>query len=141
MAWLIMSRADYPDDCDDLGALWLYRQAVENAICGKRGQAFMRDLRSALTTMPCQELASGALISAEGVCAMGAVAIHRGIDRDVLAKVNPHDWKAVGKLLDIAPSMVREVAFVNDDEWFENRTGTGRFNRMLDWAYENTANG
>lgn len=73
-----MSRSGYSDDDDDDGGsrLNLWRGAVERAIKGKRGQAFLRELGAALDAMPDKRLTTGeleagmetALFSGSGSC-------------------------------------------------------------------------
>ena len=53
-----MSRSGYSDDYEGLG---LYRQTVENALRGKRGQAFLRELLEALDALDEKKLIEGYL--------------------------------------------------------------------------------
>ena len=68
-----MSRADYTDDVDSAWAFIRYRGAVKSAICGARGQAFLREMLAALDTVADGRLISGALEENGSVCAIGAV--------------------------------------------------------------------
>jgi hypothetical protein len=55
-----MSRSGYTDDYgdDDPLALGRWRSAVNNAIRGKRGQAFLHDLAATLDAMPEKKLSA-----------------------------------------------------------------------------------
>lgn len=78
-----MSRSGYSDDCEHLE---LWRQAVERAIAGKRGQAFLRELVAALDSLADRRLISGALEEQGAVCAIGSVGLARGIE---MASLDP----------------------------------------------------
>jgi hypothetical protein len=54
-----MSRSGYSDGWDN--SVYLWRGAVNSAVNGKRGQAFLRDLRDALEAKPEKTLVKGAL--------------------------------------------------------------------------------
>lgn len=127
-----MSRSGYSDDCENV-ALW--RRAVENAINGKRGQAFLREMAAALDAMPEKRLVRSALVCPEGVCAMGAVAVARGIDT---AGVDAEEPFEVSHLFDIARVLAAEIAFENDDDFHMHRDETpeARWRRMRAWVAE-----
>lgn len=134
-----MSRSgyiDYDDDAEYSNAGELYRAAVDSALYGKRGQAFLRELVHALDALPRKALVADALVTADGaVCALGAVAVARGIEA---AGLDPEDADAVAGVMGIAPSLAREVAYQNDESfwWFREakETETERFKRMRKWA-------
>jgi len=73
-----MSRSGYSDDCDGT-ELNLYRGAVESAIRGKRGQAFLRELLADMDAMPVKELIVGRLEYDGAYCALGVVGHARGL--------------------------------------------------------------
>lgn len=131
-----MSRSGYVDDYD-CEHFALYRGTVDRAIAGQRGQAFLRDLVSALETMPVKQLAADVLVSDAGVCAMGAVAVRRGVSASTLQQVDEYDPRDVGHLFDIAPQLAAEIAFENDGESGPAMTDAERYDRMLDWARRN----
>jgi hypothetical protein len=128
-----MSRSGYSDDCEDI---WLYRRAVENAIKGKRGQAFLRELLTALDALPQPRLIENDLQDADGeVCAIGSVGLARGAD---MKKVDPEDPDSVADAFGIARCMAAEIEFVNDDDFgFSNETPEQRFTRVRKWVVEN----
>lgn len=126
-----MSRSNYSDECEHLG---LYRNTVRRSINGARGQAFLRELRDALIAMPDKRLTADAFTTETSCCAMGAVALARGIDRDQLAYVNTYDADDAAKLLGISHALAAEIAFENDDEWGRGMTDAERYGHMLAWA-------
>lgn len=133
-----MSRSGYTDDPD--GFIWLYRRAVENAIGGKRGQEFLRDLIAALDALPNKRLIADYLESDGEVCAIGAVGVLRGVN---MSGVDPSDSHQVAKLFGIASCMAAEIVFENDElcggaYWVTNdETPEARWQRMRDWATQN----
>lgn len=126
-----MSRSGYSDDCENIE---LYRRAVDNAIRGKRGQSFLREMAAALDTMPTKELIAEELVRPDGqACAIGAVALARGID---VVDLDAHDGRIVGEIFGIASSLAAEIAYMND-EWPHNETPAQRWTRMREWVEEN----
>jgi hypothetical protein len=63
-----MSRSGYSDDCDDQWRHIMWWGAVTSSIRGKRGQAFLREMRDALDAMPEKRLAPDALVRGGEVC-------------------------------------------------------------------------
>lgn len=123
-----MSRHGYIEsDGDDPLAEGRWRGAVRSALRGKRGQAFFRELIEALDAMPEKALAPRSFTRDGEVCALGAVALKRGIDVSEF-ELPPEDedsWDdeinhdALGEKFGVASVMVREVMYENDecDQW------------------------
>ncbi len=113
-----MSRSGYTDDLDDQWSLIRWRGAVNSALRGKRGQAFLRELLTALDAMPEKRLASDSLVTADGeFCTLGVVGKARGVNLDAL---DAEDWEQVAKAFGLAEAMVREIVYENDEyvnEW------------------------
>lgn len=111
-----MSRSGYMDDYDDQWRLICYRGAVKSAIRGKRGQAFLREMRDALDALPEPKLCEHDLQRSDGMCcAIGAVGKARGIN---MVGMDPDSMTEDGKLskmFDIADSMIREIEWENDE--------------------------
>lgn len=129
-----MSRSGYSDDCEDI---WLYRQAVDRAINGKRGQAFFTDLVEALDAMPEKRLITSAFSTPDGCCALGVLGRHKGVDLSDLEHEEEHvNHRAVAKRFNIAKSLSAEVQFMND-EWDSPETPEQRWQRMRRWAASN----
>lgn len=127
-----MSRSGY-SDCLDSGELNLWRGAVDRAIKGRRGQAFLREMLAALDAMPTKRLIENDLVRFDGeVCAMGAVAKARGCD---LSNVVDDDPESVARAFGIARALAAEIAFENDDDFsYTAETPEARWSRMRAWA-------
>jgi len=130
-----MSRSQYSDDCTDW-SLICWQGAVKSAIRGKRGQAFLKEMLDALDAMPEKALIEGALQTESGdVCAMGAVALKRGLD---VKNVDPEDRQQVAETFGISPTMAAEIAYENDDDYgYTRETPQQRWSRMRKWVIEN----
>lgn len=109
-----VGRSGYTDDWPDDNAGWLWRGAVRSAIRGRRGQAFLRELRAALDAMPVKRLIEGELEQDGEVCAIGAVGRARGMD---MSKIYVDDRDVVAAAFGIAPALVAELEFYNDDDF------------------------
>lgn len=126
-----MSRSGYSEDGDNPG---LWRGAVERAITGRRGQAFLREMAAALDAMPVKELITEAVVKdSEHVCAIGAVALARKID---ISGLDIDDGDAVGRVFGIARALACEIAFENDEQWAPHETPASRWLRMRQWVRE-----
>lgn len=133
-----MNRSGYDEDygCDDPLALVRYRQAVAKALKGKRGQAFLKEMLTAMDAMPEKQLVESELETPTGaVCAIGSVGKKRGVD---MTKLDPEDAAGVAATFGIAESMAREIVFENDGAWaYWNETPEQRFARMRNWIVGN----
>ena len=110
-----MSRHGYHDDCDNEWASICYRGAVASAIRGKRGQAFLRELRDALDAMPVKRLIAQQLENAAGeVCALGCAGKARGLSME---GIDVTDGEVLGKMFGIAEALAREIEYENDEVW------------------------
>lgn len=109
-----MSRSGYTDDCDNL-ALW--RQAVQRAIKGKRGQATLRELLEALDAMPDKRLYRGNFTTADGeFCTLGVLGAKRGVKMDDLGdEEDGSDPDLVGERFGIAKALAAEIMYENDE--------------------------
>lgn len=106
-----MSRSGYSDELDPL-ELGKWRGQVASAIRGRRGQAFLREMLSALEVLPEKRLIAHDLINDGEVCAIGAVAVARGTD---VTGIDPDDGDAVGQAFGIAHQLAQEIAYLNDE--------------------------
>ena len=137
-----MSRSGYSDDCENIG---LWRAAVSRATYGKRGQALLREMAAALDAMPVKELITGDVVRDDGhVCAIGSVALARGLD---VSKLDVHDGEDVAKAFGVARALACEIAYENDecgDRWGTDENGNHvrlppetpaqRWTRMRAWV-------
>lgn len=107
-----MSRSGYSDEGDQW-AMICWRGAVESAIRGKRGQAFLKEFRTALDAMPVKKLYEHELQTTDGhSCALGAVGKARGID---MVGWDPEHHSKLADTFNIADALVREIEFMNDE--------------------------
>jgi hypothetical protein len=124
-----MGRSGYSEDCENLQ---LWRGAVKRAIRGKRGSAFLKELIAALDALPEKKLIDHELIRDGEVCAIGSVGLLRGID---MTKLNVEDPDQIAKAFGIAPALVQEIEFMNDDDFGYRNTDDGkRWQAMREWA-------
>ena len=138
-----MSRSNYSDDgWDSREEQWryiCYRGAVNSAIKGKQGQAFLKEMLAALDAMPEKKLIAHELELDGQYCAMGVVGKNRGLD---LNTVDAQEAEQVAKLFGLSEAMVREIAFMNDDEfcYFCESPEENRWRDMRKWIVENITN-
>jgi len=126
-----MSRSGYSDDSYDYDqwAMICWRGAVASAFKGARGQAFLKEMLAALDALPEPKLIAEDLEAKGLVCAIGAVGKARGVD---MSKLDPEDRETVAGVFGIAPAMVAEIVYTNDD-WVRE-TPEERFIRMRQWT-------
>ena len=108
-----------------------FRGAVNSAIKGKRGQAFLRELLAAMDAMPEKKLIAHDLEAGGQFCALGVVGHARGID---MAKINADEPDEVAQAFGIAEAMCQEIAYMNDDGYYHNEPPEQRFRRMRAWV-------
>lgn len=135
-----MSRSGYSDDYEGVN---LWRGAVNRAIKGKRGQRMLRELLAALDAMPDKTLAADSLVTTDGeYCTLGVLGAVRGLD---LKSIDPEDSDAVARAFGVAPALVREVVYENDEsedgchcvagKWtYQAETPAERWTRMRKWV-------
>jgi len=124
-----MSRSGYSEDCDGR-ELTMWRGAVNSAITGRRGQAFLREMLAAMDAMPVKRLIAHDLVKDGEVCAIGSVAVARGVD---VSDLDPENSEGIAEHMGIADAMVREIAFINDND---HETPEQRFQRVYLWVKE-----
>lgn len=140
-----MSRSGYSDDCDGW-SLICWRGAVKSAIRGKRGQAFLVELRDALDAMPDKRLVTDTLEADGQFCTLGALGAKRGLD---MTKIDAHDRESVAQAFGIAEAMAAEIVYENDEnpgEFVQEADGRWkllsdtpeqRWRRMRAWVESN----
>jgi hypothetical protein len=127
-----MSRSGYIDDMDDRWAFICWRGAVNSAIKGRRGQAFLKEMLAALDALPEKKLIAKKLEEDGAVCAIGAVGKTRGID---MTEIDPEDKEQIAAAFGISPAMAAEIAFMNDEAWgyYGGLSHEARFMKMREW--------
>jgi hypothetical protein len=117
-----MSRSGYTDDGCNGWDLVRWRGAVASAIRGARGQALLREMATALDSMPEKRLIANELERDGTVCALGCVGLARGID---MSATDPEDYEQVAELFGISQALAREIECVNDEAymWRIDRRG------------------
>lgn len=132
-----MSRSGYCDDWDDQWGLILWRGAVNSAIKGKRGQAFLKEMLGAMDAMAEKKLIAGELEEDGEVCAIGSVGKARGINMD---GIDPVDSEEVAAIFGISNALAREVVYMNDEGTSVSETPERRFERMREWIVRHITN-
>lgn len=127
-----MSRSGYSDDCDfDHWAHICWRGAVASAIRGKKGQAFLRELRDALDEMPEKRLIAEELVQEGEACALGVVALRRGID---VTEIDAYDHYSIHVPFGISNALAREIIWENDESWPRPKTPEERWRKVRWWV-------
>jgi hypothetical protein len=127
-----MSRSGYSDDCEQWDLI-RWRGAVKSAILGKRGQAFLNEMLTALDAMPDKRLVKNELDQSGQVCAIGSVGKARGLD---MSGIDPEDRETVANVFGISPAMAAEIVYENDEGvgYWTDETPERRFERMRAWV-------
>ncbi len=129
-----MGRSGYSEDCDGW-ELIMWRGAVASAIRGRRGQSFLRTLIQALDALPDKRLIADDLVNDGEVCAIGSVGVLHGLD---MSKLDPENHEQLADTFDIAPALVQEIEFVNDDDYgWPKPSPEKRFEYVRKWAEKN----
>lgn len=108
-----------------------WRGAVASAIRGKRGQAFLRELLVALEAMPDKRLITEDLVCEGEVCALGALGRARKLE---MSRIDPEDYDGIADAFDIAPALVREIEWENDECGSSRETPEERWIRVRAWV-------
>lgn len=134
-----MSRSGYSEDCDG-SALNLWRGAVNSAINGKRGQAFLRETLAALDVMPDKRLTTDSLHEpATGeFCTLGAVGAARGMD---MRPLEFSERRPIARAFGISEALAAEIMFENDEGDYyggasHETMSQERWRRMRAWVAE-----
>ena len=127
-----MNRSRYCDEVDQ----WSFIRrcgAVKSAIKGKRGQAFLKELRDSLDAMSHKALGAESLSADDEFCAFGVVGARRGIPME---NIDAYDYYAVAYIFGISATLAQEIMFENN--WgAREETGEMRWERMRAWVDSN----
>lgn len=132
-----MGRSGYSEDCDGW-ELIRWRGAVASAIRGKRGQAFLHELIAALDALPEKRLIAHQLEADGQVCALGSVGKTRQLD---MSTIDPCETDEVAAKFGISEALVKEIAFINDNDFGYNQSPEERFAEVRKWAVGHTRQG
>lgn len=130
-------RSGYSDELDER-ELAMWRGRVASATRGRRGQKLLRDMLAALDAMPNKRLIPSELVEGNDVCLLGACGIYRGVAE--LDKLYPEDHQRLGATFDVAPCLIAEVEYINDEagsNWPVKETPEQRYERARRWVAEN----
>jgi len=134
-----VSRSGYSDDIDNW-ELIKYRGQVASAIRGKRGQKLLEDLLKALDSLPEPKLIPNSLEVDSEYCSLGAVGKFRGLDLSQYIGLDPEDiedcTEQLATTFNIAPQLIREIEFINDELGMHDETPEKRFQRVRNWVIE-----
>lgn len=111
-----MSRSGYSDDHDNWSFI-RWRGAVNSAIKGKRGQAFLRELAAALRAFPQQKLIKNEMEHPLGgeFCTLGVLGQKLGLDMLSEDGLDVEDTTTLAKTFDVAEALIKEIVHENDD--------------------------
>ena len=132
-----MDRHGYSDEYEQPG-YGMYRGRVASAMRGKRGQRLLRELLAALDAMPDKRLIKDEFVLHGQACALGVVALSRGIPDP--EKIDSEDHEYLAELFDVATCMVQEIQYLNDERvWSRDPIDAlvERFERVREWVSEN----
>lgn len=131
-----MSRSGYTEDDgdEDQWATIRWRGAVASAMRGKRGQAFLSEVLTAMDALPEKKLVSMELEHNGAVCAIGSVGKARGID---MSGIDVEDYSRVASIFGINEKLAQEIMWMNDDAGPWKETDEQRFERMRKWVERN----
>lgn len=128
-----MSRSGYSDEIDDQLEYGRWRGRVASAIRGKRGQAMLRELRDALDALPEKRLVAGVLKDEDGCCCTAGVILDaKGVPDLVNREGDDHDW--IAQKLNVAPCVIQEIEWENDEDCYTAETPEQRWVRMREWV-------
>jgi hypothetical protein len=124
-----MSRSGYSNDIDNWDLI-RWRGQVASAIRGKRGQAILREILTALDAMPEKALVTSEYETVDGeVCTLGALGKARGIE---MLAFDSDDYDGWANTFGMAHQLVQEITYLNDEGSY-NETPEHRWTRMRDW--------
>lgn len=151
-------RIGYSEEEDYPGQFGLWQGNCQRSLKGKAGQAILRELEAALLALPSKRLIAGNLVDAHGeVCAIGALAEHRGEITDDMIGQGEYDMEEVGIALGMPRLVAWKVVEMNDLQFngtnllfaegpyrwpaeqpyvYVEVTPEERYERMLKWVRE-----
>jgi hypothetical protein len=133
-----MSRSGYSDVSNGWDII-RYRGAVASALRGRRGQAFLVELLTALDHLREKKLVANMMQDGDTVCALGSVGRARGLDMTSLDlnRYDEHEFgDVVARAFGIPPALAREIMWENDEmaQYWRTETPEQRFERVRAWV-------
>ncbi len=125
-------RINWSDEEDYSGQFDLWQANCERSMRGKKGQAELKELRTALLALPEKRLIHELLEDEDGgVCAIGAYAKHKGVDlTNFDVDSNTDDAGIAGGM---PPLVAWKVVEMNDLQ-FDHMNPEQRYEKMLAWV-------
>ena len=147
-------RVSEEEDFQNQAFLW--EANLERSLKGRKGQAALRELEAALLALPDKRLIANETVSTDGaVCAIAALARHRGYQGDMALPKRPnwdddndddspywdefeYEEAVESAMLNIAtdlgvpPMVAKAIIYKNDDDYV--KTPEARYQKMLRWT-------
>ena len=112
-----MGRIEYSEEEDFAGQFELWQANCHRSMQGKKGQAVLREMETALLALPSKRLITGNLVDPHGeVCAIGALAQSRGEITDNMIGQGEYDMEGVGITLGMPRLVAWKIVSMNDME-------------------------
>lgn len=126
----------------------LWRNIVNRAIHGKRGQQALRELEQALLALPHKRLIDGELCDRRDVCVVGALGLYRKVQAGMTPEQALDDLPFIDTDFDTAwygrdelgltETLAWELGRINDEK-FAKLTPEERYEAMLAWVRDQLA--
>jgi hypothetical protein len=132
-----MGRHGIDENYDGPVPIEFWDRIRENAISGKRGQAFLRELRDTLDAMPVKELAAWQWVDDDG-CACALAAVERR--RDGLRFEENRwpgcevAWHRAAEVLGITPTLASAIMYETDEFGAADESKARRWHRIRSWV-------
>lgn len=107
-------RIGYSEDEEYPGQFNLWQANCYRSLQGKAGQAALRELEAALIALPTKRLIAGKLVEHGDVCAIGALALHKGATEEGLEQHDEEYMEGVGMEYGLPKLVAWKVVEAND---------------------------
>lgn len=108
-------RIGYSEDEQFPGQFGLWQANCARQLLGKKGQTALKELEAALLALPSKRLIADQLVSENGdVCAIGALALHKGATTAQLAEEDDEAMEDVGESFGLPRLVAWKVVEYND---------------------------
>ena len=135
-------RVNYNEDENYGGEFNLWQANCRRSRQGRKGQAALRELESALMGMPDKRIQKDVLVESSGeACAIGALMLHRKVSAGMAreqavaecAALEPLDTEEHGVSIGM-PHLVAWAVAVENDEYYRVESPEERYRRILAWV-------